>query len=297
MTPGTHADLVARLPRFEPVVSEDCDRSGLPTFEAAMLPTPGGEYVRLSDVRDALAALPPLDGQDDASFWHTVADGMSHHPECRNHFSGDPNGRECLRCECERLRAALPPPADQPSDEAARAYGYLSRLFKHCAPQCEPLPDLMGLCTQIDNLIAGLRQRPADPPALVALVQRFKEADARFMNALASGAWLDDAHDDLIAVRDELLAYPLPAAPPVTDTPQGWQPIETAPKDGTPVLLWEPEENLRHDGIAMVGEYVAFPDPPPNGYHSGWFDNVNGRHEIMPTHWQPLPAAPPQEDQ
>lgn len=42
------------------------------------------------------------------------------------------------------------------------AYGYLSRLFKTCAPQCEPLPDLMGLCTQIDNLIAGLRQ---DTPA------------------------------------------------------------------------------------------------------------------------------------
>lgn len=67
-----------------------------------------------------------------------------------------------------------------------------------------------------DRAEAALAERPADPPALVALVQRFKEADARFMNALASGAWLDDAHDDLIAVRDELLAYPLPAAPPVT---------------------------------------------------------------------------------
>jgi hypothetical protein len=45
--------------------------------------------------------------------------------------------------------------------EAEEAYGYLSRLFKSCAPQCEPFPDLMGLATQIDNLIAGLRAAPA----------------------------------------------------------------------------------------------------------------------------------------
>jgi len=41
--------------------------------------------------------------------------------------------------------------------EADKAYGYLRRVFEICAPQCEPLPDLMGLCTQIDNLIAGYR--------------------------------------------------------------------------------------------------------------------------------------------
>jgi hypothetical protein len=36
------------------------------------------------------------------------------------------------------------------------AIGYLSRLFKQVAPECEPLSDIMGLCTQIDNYIAGL---------------------------------------------------------------------------------------------------------------------------------------------
>jgi hypothetical protein len=39
------------------------------------------------------------------------------------------------------------------------AYDYLVRLFAVCAPQCEPLPTLLGLCTQIDNLIAGYRIR------------------------------------------------------------------------------------------------------------------------------------------
>lgn len=43
-------------------------------------------------------------------------------------------------------------------NEADEAYGYLSGLFKLVAPQCDPLPSLMGLCTQIDNYIAGLRQ-------------------------------------------------------------------------------------------------------------------------------------------
>jgi hypothetical protein len=32
---------------------------------------------------------------------------------------------------------------------------YLGRLLLSRAPQCEPLPDLLGLCTQIDNLLTG----------------------------------------------------------------------------------------------------------------------------------------------
>jgi len=45
-----------------------------------------------------------------------------------------------------------------------QAYGYLARLFVLCAPQCTPLPTLMGLCTQIDNLIAGYRIRLGELP-------------------------------------------------------------------------------------------------------------------------------------
>lgn len=41
--------------------------------------------------------------------------------------------------------------------ERDQAYGYLSRLFTAWAPQCEPLPDLLGLCTQLDNYGTGLR--------------------------------------------------------------------------------------------------------------------------------------------
>lgn len=40
--------------------------------------------------------------------------------------------------------------------KAEQAHGYLSRVFTHHAPQCTPLPDLLGVCTQVDNLLAGL---------------------------------------------------------------------------------------------------------------------------------------------
>jgi chromosome segregation ATPase len=35
------------------------------------------------------------------------------------------------------------------------AQAYLARLLTHHAPTCEPLPDLDGLCSQIDNLLTG----------------------------------------------------------------------------------------------------------------------------------------------
>lgn len=54
-----HADLVARLQAYQPALEEWFNRSGEETVEAAMVPTAGGEYVRVADVRDALAALPP----------------------------------------------------------------------------------------------------------------------------------------------------------------------------------------------------------------------------------------------
>lgn len=47
-------------------------------------------------------------------------------------------------------------------------YGYLSRLFLHYAPQCEPLPTLPGLATQIDNLLVGMRRQEEYNAAVAA---------------------------------------------------------------------------------------------------------------------------------
>lgn len=66
-----------------------------------------------------------------------------------------------------------------------------------------------------------------------------------------------------------------------------WQPIETAPKDGTYVLLW-----LSGDGYhgprncnITVGVHTD----------SGWYyiaDGAGGKTSDEPSHWMPLPDPP-----
>lgn len=59
-----------------------------------------------------------------------------------------------------------------------------------------------------------------------------------------------------------------------------WQLIDTAPKDGTRVLIWRENED------------------PTKGYFveevGGWFDDCEVQlwRVIPPTHWQPLPDPP-----
>ena len=73
-----------------------------------------------------------------------------------------------------------------------------------------------------------------------------------------------------------------------------WQSIETAPKDGEPVLIWKPDER-------MVGEYmmaaywcdVQDGFVPVGGYHKqGYRSTVTETDQGYPTHWMPLPAPP-----
>lgn len=69
-----------------------------------------------------------------------------------------------------------------------------------------------------------------------------------------------------------------------------WQPIDTAPMDGTPILLFAQEP--------LIGFWAKSPRPYKfEGWTSGW-ETVGGQYDAgfipisAPTHWMPLPAPP-----
>lgn len=79
---------------------------------------------------------------------------------------------------------------------------------------------------------------------------------------------------------------------------RGWQPIETAPKDGTHIIVW-PYQHMRYKrpmGDKRPGE--AYWHQPGNPEHEGFwiFASGLGYRAEHPTHWQPLPASPSPED-
>lgn len=55
-----------------------------------------------------------------------------------------------------------------------------------------------------------------------------------------------------------------------------WQPIETAPRDGTEVLVYVPD----YDSLTIAQRFGV-----------GLWEGADGDY-YYPTHWQPLPAPP-----
>ena len=77
------------------------------------------------------------------------------------------------------------------------------------------------------------------------------------------------------------------------DEPELWQPIETAPKDGTRIILGKAAGYV----MAWAGSGYWFnrepcPHHPPckPGTHTGWTDGLDTY--ATPTHWMPLPPPP-----
>lgn len=59
-----------------------------------------------------------------------------------------------------------------------------------------------------------------------------------------------------------------------------WMPIETAPRDGTRVLVYIEGGGLYWRIIARTLDESG-----------GWYTDP-GKHHVQPTHWQPIPAPP-----
>ena len=76
----------------------------------------------------------------------------------------------------------------------------------------------------------------------------------------------------------------------------GWKPIESAPKDGTLILLWDKDLELAISGCWFNDAGIDTPDAfePPCSFWSSSADLVEWAELDNPTHWMPLPT-PPQE--
>lgn len=100
------------------------------------------------------------------------------------------------------------------------------------------------------------------------------------------------------AALERLMKDAIPAAVSayLAEAGDGWMPIETAPKDGTRVMLWmEPMNDARFkptDGPhAVFGTWVVWSDAMKReGVRDGWSWYGSPLH--WPTHWRPLPAPP-----
>lgn len=147
-----------------------------------------------------------------------------------------------------------------------------------------PLDDARGILSQIDNMTAGL-SRPADQ--VPDMVERVARALAPFCAGQNTSPTL--------AARAAIAA--LQAVPAASEV--GWQPIESAPKDGTRVLLaphmmtgwWEFGDD----------EWVvtAIPLEEDRTIANDWtvqprlfFCLYAKQFGVEPTHWRPLPKPP-----
>lgn len=110
------------------------------------------------------------------------------------------------------------------------------------------------------------------------------EFASRFLAALPKpepvaivGELSEPTRSEVIAKGNPIGRY-LYAAPPIKSA-QGWQPIETAPKDGSVLMLW-----TKYGEYPIFGKYSATYDE--------WLEYGGSEYKFTPTHWMPLPAAP-----
>jgi hypothetical protein len=61
-----------------------------------------------------------------------------------------------------------------------------------------------------------------------------------------------------------------------------WQPIETAPKDGMQILIYDPLCGIQQVGFDITGSKMGLTD--------AWIADDGGTY--LPTHWMPLPDPP-----
>ena len=149
-----------------------------------------------------------------------------------------------------------------------------------------------GVLTRIMELADEYARAVADTPHCPTRLERMLATER-----------IERARDTLTAYAAQVTAKWAEAARPVDPSAaqETWLPIETAPKDGTTVLLLvaDGEHNLQDEDPGItIGSFgvEGGPEEDPTWHFAGWswYQDYYCRGTGTPTHWQPLPA-PPQE--
>lgn len=114
--------------------------------------------------------------------------------------------------------------------------------------------------------------------------QEALEAAAKALYYLADDGWIWE--EDVQANRDDYIKE-AQACIEAYEQVMGWQPIESAPKDWSDLLLatYDPES----DEYTMCVGYYSMAD----GGDDCWYMTASaGQTFVYPTHWRPLPQPP-----
>jgi len=167
----------------------------------------------------------------------------------------------------------------------------------------DPLSDGIGLYTS-DQVAAAV----AFAEALIAEIAKQNEPVGWFKYDKVSQCWHPqyDEYAERYAKEQgwqQLYTFPPTAEQIANETAEAWQPIETAPKDGTLFLGWVGGERWSSidgggSGYAHDVSQVDFCwwRADFNCPNDGYFDNGSGQigDSQGVTHWMPLPTPPKQ---
>jgi hypothetical protein len=176
-----------------------------------------------------------------------------------------------------------------------------------CTCTCHPDDDPPVPCARKYALsecrAAAALAAHASPVGVSTVTEELVEAALKVWSA---SAWASiQAHADGNTPKDgpsEAMRAALQAALSLKGAPEGWQPIETAPKDGTSIILFADAWDMSWGSVQVgrfddgqwvtaegaVEENEAGFDPDEEVDPDTWEDDSN----VGPTHWRPLPAPP-----
>lgn len=142
-------------------------------------------------------------------------------------------------------------------DQCPECLWWSTDISKHNCPIVSPSPDSEGV---------------EDVPAVAWMhsghIDSYRSGDSAGM------AWASP-------VKSDFYDLPLYATPQASAGERGWQSIETAPKDGTWILIWE-----------IAGINTKYSPADVAHYYLGEWYNSDKQRLYGASHWQPLPAPP-----